>query len=87
MAEVTLIYETLDGKKHSKKIAVPDERYGLGIYKQREGHVVIGYFKKPAETHGYGKDNYVIKHVAIPKNAKGSSARLKVGLKIISRAE
>lgn len=85
MAGAILVYETLDGKTHSKKVSIPEKHHGLGIYKQREGVVVIGYFKNRPLTHGFGKDNYVIKNVPISKNAKGGSARLKVGLRIISK--
>lgn len=87
MAGATLVYETLDGKRHSKKVAIPEKHHHLGLYKQRDGVVVIGYFKNSPETHGFGKDNYIIKNVAISKNAKGGSARLKVGIRTISRAK
>lgn len=83
--EVKLIYETTDGKKHSKDVAVPKKRYGLGIVKQREGVVVIGYFHKSPDTHGYGKDNYVTKYVKVPANTK-AGARLKVGSRVVSKA-
>jgi hypothetical protein len=86
MAEIKLIYETLDGKKHSKTVMIPENRRELGIVKQREGIVVIGYFRKPAITHGYGSDNFVIRNIGVPKNTVGGSARLKVGKRIISRA-
>lgn len=85
MAGATLIYETLDGKTHSKKVAIPEKHHHLGIYKQRDGVVVIGYFKNPPSTHGFGEHNYVIKNVSISKKAKGGSARLKIGIRIISR--
>lgn len=87
MAAAILVYETLDGKIHSKKISIPEKHHHLGLYKQREGEVVIGYFKNQPLTHGFGKDNYIIKNVSISKNAKGGSARLKVGIRIISRAK
>jgi hypothetical protein len=86
MAEIKLLYETIDGKKHSKMVMVPEKRRELGIVKQREGIVVIGYFRKPAITHGYGSDNYVVRNISVPKNTKGGSARLKVGKRIVSRA-
>lgn len=87
MSAAILVYETLDGKTHSKKVAIPEKNHSLGIYKQREGVVVIGYFKNRPLTHGFGKDNYIIKNVSISKNAKGGSARLKVGIRIISKAK
>jgi len=87
MAGAILVYKTRDGKTHSKKVAIPEKHHSLGIYKQREGEVVIGYFKNRPLTHGFGKDNYIIKNVSISKNAEGGSARLKVGLRIISRAK
>jgi hypothetical protein len=87
VANATLIYETNDGKKHSKKVAIPEKHHHLGLYKQRDGVVVIGYFKNQPLTHGFGKDNYIIKNVPISKNAKGGSARLKVGIRTISKAK
>jgi len=87
MAKAMLVYETLDGKTHSKKVSIPEKHHQLGLYKQREGVVVIGYFKNRPLTHGFGEHNYVIKNVSISKNAKGGSARLKVGIRTISRAK
>jgi hypothetical protein len=87
MADAYLIYDLITGETRSKKIRVPKKHISLGIYKQRAGVVVIGYFLNSPKTHGYGKDNYIVKTVSIPLNTKGGSARLKVGSRIISRAD
>ena len=83
-----IIYEKVGQKRlFWKEISLPKKRYGLGIVKQREGQVVIGYFLKPPEKGGWGKDNFIMKYIKLPKDTKGASARLAVGQRIISRAK
>jgi hypothetical protein len=85
-----VLYEDFNGKKHSKEIKIPKIRYGMGITKQREGYVAIGYFSEPLYT---VKQGYVGLHrrikeirVTLPKSTVSASARLKIGKRIVSKA-
>jgi hypothetical protein len=73
------------GKQHTKKVKLPKERYGYGIYKQRSGYVKLAGFKKNPKKHGYGRPNFITKTVKIPKSA--GLSRLKIGKRIISKAK
>ncbi len=84
MTEATLEY-TNKGKIVTKKISVPDQRYGLGIVKVREEVVVIGWFKHNPKLAGYSKDNYFMKYVKVPYSI-GSIVRLKIGDRTISKS-
>ncbi len=83
-----IIFKNAAGKTISKKIKIPKKRYNLGITKQREGYVAIGYFTEPLYTKKLGYSGlhapYTEIHVTLPRGA--GLARLKIGKRIVSKA-
>ena len=82
-SEGTLLY-TVGGRVQSKKIPLPAQRYELGITKQREGYVLLGWFKTNPASAGYGPDNYKTRKISVPQDA--GLASLKVGGRVVSKA-
>lgn len=87
--EATLLYD-VNGRQQSKKIKLPAQRIGLGILKQREGYVIISYWKTDPDVAIHAgsaavRKSFVEKVVNIPSNA--GQARLKVGNRVISVAD
>ena len=86
-----LLYENDKGQVLKKKIRIPQKRFNIGISKQREGYVNIGYFPLPLNTKKQGytglHGQYKEIHVTLPKSAVMGTARLKIGKRIVSRAK